>query len=115
MVVPPLPVKGGVLSLSASALAERIRALALFAERLARVPPCSSTRSRPPSSAFRAPRAEDALRFETALRVQPRGYERSRNPRPPTHLLAAVQLPDDPQDIERLAVQIQRELRTAIA
>jgi hypothetical protein len=116
MVVPPLPGKGGVLGLSTNALAERLRGLALFAERLARVP--TLLMDSLSSSFFGLPGAgdwESSMRFEAAVRVQINGAERARNPgllRWHT-FLGNVQLPEDSQDVERLAAQAQRELRTA--
>ena len=81
MVVPPLPGKGGVLGLSTNALAERLRGLALFAERLARIPTLLTDSLA--SSFFGLPGANDwesSMRFEAAVRVQINGAERSRNP-----------------------------------
>ena len=70
MVIPPLPSKGGVLGLSSTALAERLRGLALFAERLARIP--TLLMDTLASSFFGLPGSEEweaAVRFEGALRA----------------------------------------------
>ena len=111
MVVPPLPGKGGMLgSWSAGFVEQRVRGLALFAERLARTP--TLLLDTLTSAFFGLPDAEPwktAMARADTMRVSP---ERMYNPGLLRweQLISRVALPEDAQDTERLASAVSREL-----
>lgn len=112
MVIPPLPPKHSSL-FSASSTPERLRGLALFAERLVRTPTllldtlASAFFGLPTADPWEAAvRRADATRTE---RAQNAGLLRWHG------LLGKVALPEDTQEIERLAAGVSRELAAAEA
>ena len=109
LVVPPLPPK----TFFGRSSAARLRGLTLFAERLARVP--TLLLDSLASAFFGLPGADS---WETAVRRAEQTrfvYERHSNPGLLRWhaLIEKVLLPEDPQEIERLAASVSRELRAA--
>jgi hypothetical protein len=111
MVIPPLPPKrGNLFSSSSASTPERLRGLALFAERLVRTP--TLLLDSLASAFFGLPTAdpwEAAVRRADATR-----FERANNPGLLRWhgLLEKVTLPDD-AEVERLAASVVRELGAA--
>jgi hypothetical protein len=114
MVVPPLPEKGGFFSGSDQGFKNhRLRGLALFAERLARVP--TLLMDSLSAAFFGLPGADD---WETAVRMaNAKRFDRNHNPGQLrwAQLIKSVALPDDAQEVERLGAAVIHEIKQAQA
>ena len=114
MVVPPLPGKGGLFgSMEKTFMTHRLRGLALFAERLARIP--TLLMDSLSAAFFGLPGADD---WDAAVRrAHAQRFDRNHNPGQLrwAQLIKSVALPDDQQEIERLAVAAMHEMKQAQA